>query len=122
MKHRRRIGVSLIAGLFVAAAAWGLLVTAPNHEAVVAAQNGVQLESISGTVATVARDSFTLTTIEVAPQSENLTQVDNTTRTMFFVIDHQTTIQGKLQVDATVDVVYRLDAGNNLAVSVIVRK
>ena len=122
MSHIPHMGLSLIAGAVLAMATWASPVAAPQQQAASRAQNSVQLQSVSGTIATVARDSFTLTTSAAAPQGIEFSQVDNTTRTMFFVIDQNTTIDGKLQVGASADVVYRQDAGNNLAVSVSVGK
>ena len=37
---------------------------------------------------------------------------------MNFLIDKNTTIEGKLQVGATADVTYREDNGSNIAISV----
>jgi hypothetical protein len=103
-------------------AAWALPVAAPSAKTAATSQNGVLLESVSGTVVTVARDAFTLTTPASAPQGMQVAQVDDTTKTMMFVIDQNTTIDGRLRIGASADVVYRKDAGNNMAVSVTVSK
>jgi hypothetical protein len=82
----------------------------------------VQLQSASGQIATVSRNSFTLTTTGNATQGEAFAQVDSTQKTMLFVIDDNTTVDGKLTVGANADVVYREDNGNHMAVSVTVSK
>jgi hypothetical protein len=122
MKNVHRVGLSLISGSLIAIATWALPVAAPSAETAAASQNGIQLQSVSGTVSTVARDAFTMTTPAAAPQGSEVAQVDDTTKTMMFVIDQNTTIDGKLRVGASADVVYRNDAGNNMAVSVTVGK
>jgi hypothetical protein len=122
MKNIHRVGLSLISGSLLAMAAWALPVAAPSAKTAATSQNGVLLESVSGTVVTVARDAFTLTTPASAPQGMQVAQVDDTTKTMMFVIDQNTTIDGRLRIGASADVVYRKDAGNNMAVSVTVSK
>jgi hypothetical protein len=122
MKNIHRVGLSLISGSVLAMAAWALPVAAPSAKTAATAANGVQLESVSGTVVTVARYAFTLTTPAAAPQGMQVARVDDTTKTMMFIIDQNTTIDGRLRIGASADVVYRNDAGNNMAVSVTVGK
>jgi hypothetical protein len=121
MKNIHRIGLSLIAGSLITVGAWALPVTAPSSKAEMPGQS-VQLQSASGQIATVSRNSFTLTTTGNATQGEAFAQVDNTSKTMLFVIDDNTTVDGKLTVGANADVVYREDNGNHMAVSVTVSK
>jgi hypothetical protein len=123
MKNINRIGISIISGSVLAIATWALPARAPRAVSSQNAPKGsVQLQSVSGNITTVARDSFTLTTTGGTPKGLNFAQVDSTSRTMMFVIDQNTTIDGKLQVGANADVIYRQDAGNNMAVSVTVSK
>jgi hypothetical protein len=123
MKTMNRVGLSIISGSLLAIATWALPATAPRAVSAQDSPKGsVELQSVSGTIATVARDSFTLTTSGGTPKGLNFAQVDNTSKTMMFVIDQNTTIDGKLQVGVNADVVYRRDAGNNMAVSVTVSK
>jgi hypothetical protein len=123
MKHIHRLGISIISACFLAIATWALPATSPRAVGSQNAPKGsVQLQSVSGNIATVSRDSFTLTTTGGTPKGLHFAQVDSTSRTMMFVIDQNTTIDGKLQVGANADVVYRQDAGNNMAVSVTVSK
>jgi hypothetical protein len=123
MKNINRLGISLISGSLLAIATWALPAAAPRAVGSQNAPKGsAQLQSVSGNIATVARDSFTLTTSGGTPKGLNFAQVDSTSRTMMFVIDQNTTIDGKLQVGANADVIYRQDSGNNMAVSVTVSK
>ena len=121
MKNIHRIGLSLISGSLIAAGAWALPITAPISRAATPGQS-IQLQSASGQIATVSRNAFTLTTTGNATQGEAFAQVDNTSKTMMFVIDDNTTIDGKLTVGANADVVYRDDNGNHMAVSVTISK
>jgi hypothetical protein len=124
MKNIHRIGLSLISGSLITIGAWALPVTAPSVSSSRAAMpaQSVQLQSASGQIANVSRNSFTLTTTGNATQGEAFAQVDNTSKTMLFVIDDNTTVDGKLTVGANADVVYREDNGNHMAVSVTVSK
>jgi hypothetical protein len=122
MTNIHRVGLSIIGGSLVAIGTWALPVGAPASRTPLPAQSSIQLQSASGQIATVSRDSFTLTTSNGASQGEAFAQVDNTSKTMLFVIDDNTTIDGKLTVGANADVIYRDDNGNHMAVSVTVSK
>jgi Cu/Ag efflux protein CusF len=122
MKNIHRIGLSVIAGCAIAIATWALPLSAPLSRAPVPAQNSAQLQSASGQIATVSRDSFTLTTTGDPTRGEAFAQVDSTSKTMLFVVDDNTTVDGKLTVGANADVIYRDDNGNHMAVSVTVSK
>lgn len=94
---------------------------APARSAVATAQDAApQTQSASGTIASVDKNSFTLTvsSTPVAPKAQSFAQ-DAATKTMTFVIDSNTTVDGKLKVNASADVTYRLDAnGSNVAINV----
>jgi hypothetical protein len=122
MKNIHRIGLSFITGSLITVGAWALPVTAPSSSRAEMPGQSVQLQSASGQIANVSRNSFTLTTTGNATQGEAFAQVDNTSKTMLFVIDDNTTVDGKLTVGANADVVYREDNGNHMAVSVTVSK
>jgi hypothetical protein len=122
MNSTHRIGLSIVAASALAIGAWALPVRAPSATAAPVGQTSVELQSASGTIATVSRNSFTLQTVGNASQGEQFAQVDNTSKTMLFVIDENTTIDGKLTIGSTADVVYRDDNGNHMAVSVTVGK
>lgn len=91
------------------------------HPTAATAQDAApQTQSVSGTIASVSKTSFTLTVASApaAPKAQSFVQ-DNASKTMTFTIDNNTTIDGKLKVSASADVTYRLDAnGNNVAINV----
>jgi hypothetical protein len=118
MKIEARIVCSALASLFLAAAVWALPRahgTAPTNPA--NQQAAPQTQSVTGKIASVANNSFTLTVgSSASSQGQQLQQT--APKTMNFLIDKNTTIEGKLQVGATADVTYREDNGNNIAISV----
>lgn len=123
MKNIHRVGLSIISGTLLTIATVALPLTAARAvNSQDAPKGSVQLQSVSGTIENVARDSFTMTTNGGTPKGLSFAQVDSTSKTMLFVIDQNTTIDGKLHVGANADVIYRVDAGNNMAVSVTVSK
>ncbi len=121
MKNIAGIGITLIFGSLLAIAALALPPTPSGATSSRPAQASVQLQSTSGTIATVQHGSFTLVTGGAAAPGQQV-QVDANSKTLMFVIDQNTTVDGKLQVGANAQVVYRMDNGNNMAVNVTVSK
>ena len=125
MNKLGRIGVSIISGALLTVGTWALP-PAATHSAVSnqdAPKGSVQLQSVAGTISTVQHNSFTLvTSAGTAVPGEHLQQVSNDNKTMMFIIDENTTVDGKLKAGANADVIYREDSGNNMAVSVTVGK
>ena len=82
-------------------------------------QSAAQMQSVSGTIASVETNSFTLNvTTSSSPKMKTVSQ-DTAPKTMTFKTDKNTTIDGTLKVNANADVTYRTDdSGNNNAVSV----
>jgi hypothetical protein len=78
--------------------------------------NAPQEQSVSGKIASVEKTSFTLTVGQ--SQTQNLQQDPNSPKTMTFMIDKNTTIDGSLKVGASADVTYRQEKGSNVAISV----
>jgi hypothetical protein len=74
-------------------------------------------QSVSGKITAIGKDSFTLA-VGNRPAGHQLAQDPASPKTMTFVIDKNTTIEGKLKVNANADVTYREDNGNNVAISV----
>jgi hypothetical protein len=118
MKIEARIICSALASLLLAAAVWalprahGTAQTNPTNE-----QTAPQTQSVTGKIASVGKSSFTLTVgSSTSSQGQQLQQA--APKTMNFLTDKNTTIEGKLQVGATADVTYREDNGNNIAISV----
>jgi len=119
MKIEARIVCSAVASMFLAAAVWALPrahSTAPTNPA--NQQAAPQTQSVTGKIASVANSSFTLTVGSSASSQGQQLQQQTAPKTMNFLIDKNTTIEGKLQVGATADVTYREDNGNNIAISV----
>jgi len=75
------------------------------------AQAAAQTQAVSGTIAAVGRDSFTLTVTSFG-------QAPNAGKSMVFMVNPNTAIEGKLTVGANADVTYREEKGQNVAVSV----
>jgi hypothetical protein len=119
MKNAWRIGLSIGAGLILAAGVLALPPKATAHSSVTLPQDAAQLQSVSGKIQSVSNTSFTLQTAEGAPSSgQNIVRGEGQSKTMTFLIDKNTAIDGKLKVGANADVTYRQDNGNNVAVSV----
>lgn len=110
-----------LAALCAAALALTLAMIAPANAnttsydaaATLSAQMPDQAQSVTGTIASVGRNSFTLTLGSAMSQREQTSP-----RTMMFLVDKNTTIDGKLRVGASADVTYREENGNNVAISV----
>ncbi len=123
MKHTGRIALSIVSAALLASASWALPATASKSDSNQdSPKASAQLQSVSGTISTVQRDSFTLVTTSSTPRGEQFQQDRGETKTMMFIIDKNTTVDGKLKAGANADVVYRQDNGNNVAVSVTVSK
>jgi hypothetical protein len=112
MRKGIRIGVSTLASLVLIPVFWARPVT--HSVAVQSEQAAPQTQSVSGKIASVDKNSFTLTVNASGGQ-----QLEQTApATMTFTTDKNTTIEGKLQVGSNADVTYRSDNGTNIAVSV----
>ena len=119
MKIEARIVCSAVASLFLAVAVWALPrahSTTPTNPA--NQQAAPQTQSVTGKIASVAKNSFTLTISSSASGQGQQLQQQTGPKTMNFLTDKNTTIEGKLQVGATADVTYRDDNGSNIAISV----
>jgi hypothetical protein len=81
------------------------------------AQPTAQTQSVSGKIASVDRNSFTLTVGSGVEQSAQEPS-SKSGRTMAFSIDKNTTVEGTLKVGSNADVTYRADNGTNVAISV----
>jgi hypothetical protein len=122
MRKMGRIGISIISGALLTVGTWALPPASPSAGTSQNAPAGsVQLQSVSGTISTVQHNSFTLVTTAGTP-GEHLQQVSKDNKTMMFIVDDNTTVDGKLSVGANADVIYRVDNGNDMAVSVTVSK
>ena len=116
MKNIWRFGFSTLAGTVLVAGALALPPANTQQAQQPGAQAAAQTQSVSGKIASVDQNSFTLTvasgsSVSAAPQPTSAT-------TMSFTIDKNTTVEGKLKVGSTADVTYRQDNGANVAISV----
>src|ERR1700739_1653445 len=122
MKNTFRLTLASLAGVILVVAAWGwppatthgsTLPTLTNEQTPTATQ------SVSGKIASVAKDSFTLTVASNQTSAgQQLAQQQAEPKTMTFFIDKNTAIEGKLKVNANAEVTYREEGGKNIAVSV----
>ena len=119
MKNVGRVFFTTVAGLTLVVTVWAFS-PPTTHEAALLSlssnSNAPQEQSVSGKIASVEKSSFTLTVGQ--SQTHNLQQDPNTPKTMTFMIDKNTTIDGSLKVGANADVTYRQEKGSNLAISV----
>lgn len=118
MKNVSRIAWSVLVLLFFASAV-GILPTAGKSRTGKQAgqEPAPQTETVSGKITSLEKTSFVLTISTSASSQRQLATTDSS-KTMHFDIDKNTTIDGKLQVGATADVTYRQEASKNIAVSV----
>lgn len=113
----RRIVFATLASLVLVAALWAMPSASDNSRTTaIAQQTPAAPLSVSGKITAVTKDSFTLA---VAGQTgQQFAQEAPRPKSMTFVVDKNTTIEGKLQVNANADVTYRVDNGRNIAISV----
>lgn len=123
MKISRRIVFSTLASLMLVTAVWALPPATTHDNTRLDGTNqqpSAQPQSVSGKIASVAKDSFTLTVASSLTTTPGLQlqQQPSVPKTMTFLIDKNTTVEGNLKVNASADVTYREDNGNNVAISV----
>ena len=123
MKNACRVFLPTLACLTLIAPVWALPPVA-THGAVLADlsnnQTASQEQSVSGKITSVEKNSFTLTVGQSKTSSDihNLQEDAASPKTMTFLIDKNTAIEGSLKVDANADVTYREEKGANVAISV----
>jgi Cu/Ag efflux protein CusF len=117
MKNAWRFGFSTLAGTVLVAGALALP-PANTHQTQQGQQAAPQTQSVSGKIASVDQNSFTLTVASKSSVSQDQEQQPSASSTMSFTIDKNTTVDGKLKVGSSADVTYRQDNGSNVAISV----
>jgi|HubBroStandDraft_6_1064221.scaffolds.fasta_scaffold82448_2 Cu/Ag efflux protein CusF len=118
MKNVWRFGFSTLAGSVLVVGALALP-PANTHQTQERQQAAAQTQSVSGKIASVEKNSFTLTLSTASTSvSQDPQQPPSSAKTMSFTIDQNTTVEGKLKVGANADVTYRQDNGANVAISV----
>lgn len=101
-------GLALVYGALILPSA-----SARTHSA--ATQAAPRTQSVSGKIASVGSNTFTLT---IASSTKESVGQDPAPHTMSFTVDKNTTIEGTLRVGSNADVTYRQENGANIAVSV----
>ena len=120
MKNQHRLVFATLASLIVVAALWAIPRATSNDQQTAPAQQTPQSQlSVSGKITSVAKNSFTLAVAGGQTSSaQQFAQEAPKPKTMTFIIDKNTTIEGKLKVNASAEVTYREDNGKNIAISV----
>jgi hypothetical protein len=119
MKNQHRIVFATLASLVLVAALWALPPVADHAQSTATAQTQASQLSASGKITAVGKGTFTLAVTGGQTSSgQQLAQEAPNAKSMVFHIDKNTTIEGKLKVNATADVTYREDNGKNIAISV----
>ena len=117
MRKEGRIVFSALASLILVPAVWALPTTRSSAIQEQTPPPQAQSQSVSGKIASVEKSSFTLT-IGAGSSNQGQQFQQSAAKTMNFLLDKNTTIDGKLKVGATADVTYREDGGQNVAISV----
>ena len=118
MKSVFRLAFSTLAAALLVAAA--LAVPPAHSHRTQEGQPAAATQSVSGKIASVEKNSFTLTLSSTTRSSvsERTATSQDPPKTMSFTIDQNTTIEGKLKLGASADVTYRQENGANVAISV----
>jgi Cu/Ag efflux protein CusF len=120
MKNTLRLTLASLVGVILVVAAWGLppVIAHGSAHPILINEQTPETQSVSGKIASVAKDSFTLTVAGSQTSAQYLTQQQAQPKTMTFFIDKSTAMEGKLKVGANAEVTYREEGGKNIAVSV----
>lgn len=119
MKKEPRVAFSVVGGAMLLALLLGFLSLSAYSQATVPhEQTSPQTQSITGKITSVEKSSFTLSVATAVSNPGHQLLQTASAKSMTFVVDKNTTIDGKLQVGATADVTYREDAGRNIAITV----
>jgi hypothetical protein len=123
MRNVGRVFFTMVAGLTLVVAVWAFAPITTNEAALLglsASQDAAQQQSVSGKIASVEKNSFTLTVgqSQTSNEKNNLQSEPGNPKTMTFLLDKNTTIEGSLKVGANADVTYRQERGVNIAISV----
>jgi hypothetical protein len=116
MQKELKLILCAMTSLIVVAALCAMPVTLPNTTTTNAQTTAAQ--SISGKIAEVQKNSFTLVIGPSHTMSKMGQDLEPNQRTMTFDIDKNTTVDGKMQVGAKADVTYREENGKWVAINV----
>jgi hypothetical protein len=123
MRNVVRVFFTTLAGLTLVVTVWAFsppITSDVTALSLINSPNASDEQSVSGKISSVQKNSFTLTVGQSQTSSDNreLQQDPAGPKTMDFVTDKNTTIEGSLRVGAGADVTYRQEKGANLAISV----
>ena len=123
MRNVGRVFFTTLAGLTLVVAVWAFSPPTTHDTALLSLSNSQAAapeQSVSGKIASVEKNSFTLTVgqSQTSTAGQNVLQDSASPKTMVFQLDKNTTIEGSLKVGASADVTYRQEKGNNIAISV----
>jgi hypothetical protein len=121
MKNQRRLAFFLFLDCVLSAAlaifsSVYARTSSPSPPSTTEGQTSDETQSVTGIIALVGKKSFTLT-IEAAISNRQPAQETNP-KSMVFLMDKNTTIDGQLRVGARANVTYREEKGNAIAISV----
>lgn len=117
MSISRRILFAAITTFILIVAISAIGPTAGNAQPALTTQTASPL-SVSGKITAVGKDSFTLAVGGGQTSAGQQLAQAAETKSMTFLMDKNTTIEGKLKVNANAEVTYREDNGKNIAISV----
>ena len=121
MKKEARLMLAAFCCMLLVAAVSAIPPAAANaavQSAAPGAQAAPQTQSASGKISAVDKTSFTITLPPTNQQNLAVYQPQQDAKSMTFVVDKNTTIEGKLRVGADAEVTYRDDNGSHLAIAV----
>src|SRR5690349_4240415 len=119
MKNSHRFVVATLASLMLVAALCAMPPATDNAQPTATAQTPASQLSASGKITAIGKDAYTLTDAGGhTSTTQQPAQEAPKAKSMISQIEKNTTIDGKLKVDANADVTYRKENGKNIAISV----
>ncbi|HVN09614.1 MAG TPA: hypothetical protein VMV61_11600 [Patescibacteria group bacterium] len=118
MKLNSRIFIATLGAALLASVAWAVPQTHTPNQQPAQARASQQSQTVSGKIAAFSKTSLTLNVgSEISDPGEPASSQKAPT-TMTFEINKNTTVDGSLKVGEHADVTYRVESGQNVAVSV----
>src|SRR5260370_29892593 len=123
MRNVGRVFFSTLVGLTLVVAVWAFSPPTTHDTALLSLSNSQAAapeQSVSGKIASVEKNSFTLTVgqSQTSTAGQNVRQDPAGPKTMVFQLDKNTTIEGSLKVGSHTDLTYRQEKGVNQSISV----
>ena len=123
MRNVGRVFFTALAGLTLVVAVWAFSPATTHDTALLSLSNSQAAapeQSVSGKIASVEKNSFTLTVgqSQTSTAGQTMLQDSASPKTMVFQLDKNTAIEGSLKVGANAEVTYRQEKGANVAISV----